>query len=1160
MLLIRFNIKRWQLPLCSIFLTPFLILLIGTVSITRWLSRRTEHEVIYAVVNQLQAEISDRLHAKLENYLEAPHIINRINSTAIKLKQLNVKDVNSLTRQFWHQRQLLASNISAIYFGNTQGEIVAMRLHDNRTWRIGQINEKTMRKYHDYAIDSEGNPAQLLETAPGFDPRKRPWYTIAVRAKRAIWTPIYLDYQGLSLTATLAQPIYDRTGKLLGVLGVDYDLYQVNEFLQRQKIARTGKAFIIERSGLLVASSTTEDPYVLDKHKQVRGRLLAVNSRVPLIQSAAKYLHNQTPNFLANIKRRQLLSAEIDGQKLFVQIVPLQNSLGIDWLIVVAIPESDFTKEIVRTQHLKVVFYLLAVGGAIAVGIVISNYISKTVLRLAQASLAVADGELSKNLPTIGIYELDTLSQGFNRMAFQLQQSFAELEYANQILEQRVEERTAALRQSEEKFSKAFRMSPHPICISSMPERRFVEVNDAYVEKSGYSRDELLGKSALEFNLWSPEEAERVTQMLRDRLSVHNIEIKYRRKSGEIGTVLQSSELIELSGQTYILTINNDITERQQVELALQQSEEKFAKAFLASPHMMAISELHEGVILEVNHSFLRFCGLTREQIIGRTIEELNVWVNLARRNQMVQQIVTTGAVSSLETELRSGRGEIRTILASGELIYLDRKPCILGIAHDISDRKQIELALEQAKQQAESANRIKSEFLANMSHELRTPLNAILGFSQLLARDPSLNPQQQANLKIINDSGEHLLNLINDVLDMSKIEAGRTTLNFVSFDLYHLLDSLNDLFRLKANTKRIQLIFVRSPSVPQYICTDESKLRQVLINLLSNAIKFTQEGCVALRLHREDNTLYFEIEDTGCGIASAEQETIFQPFIQSSPRESGTGLGLTISRSFVELMGGQLTVSSEPGKGSTFRFYIQVTTAEVIEHQTRSPYQFVVGLAPNQPHYRILVAEDRWESRQFLIQLLEQIGFEVRGVENGREALAVWEEWEPHFIWMDMRMPIMNGYEATQHIKAHLKGQATIIVALTASALEEDKALVLSAGCDDFVRKPFLQSAIFEKLAEYLHVSYIYQAVDDKQTKQQISFDELGSLLAQMPDSWIARLHTAATLADLDLITPLIEEISGSHYMISNALQNLVNDFQYDYIMNITQQLIDRE
>ncbi|NHC36158.1 hybrid sensor histidine kinase/response regulator [Scytonema millei] len=480
---------------------------------------------------------------------------------------------------------------------------------------------------------------------------------------------------------------------------------------------------------------------------------------------------------------------------------------------------------------------------------------------------------------------------------------------------------------------------------------------------------------------------------------------------------------------------------------------------------------------------------------------------------------------------------------------------------------------LEQKAQEAEAANLAKSEFLANMSHELRTPLNAILGFTQLMSRDRSLNAAQLENLDTINRSGEHLLTLINDVLSMAKIEAGRTILNENSFDLYELLDSLEEMLQLKAEAKGLQLIFERTPEVPQCVRADESKLRQVLINLLGNAIKFTQAGGAILRVRTKQDKqevsqlqpnnciLHFEVEDTGPGIAPSELERLFKPFVQTEAgRKSheGTGLGLTISQQFVRLMGGEIAVSTTLGHGTIFSFEIPVSPTAVVEVPPRQHYRRVIGLAPDQPKYRILVVEDKWENRQLLVKMLESVGFEVREAENGEEGVAIWETWQPQLIWMDMRMPVMDGYEATRQIKAHLKGHATIIIALTASAFDEERAVVLSAGCNDFVRKPLREEVIWEKMMQYLGVRYIYEDTQQAAIPSQQEEKEPYTLTAQslrvMPPEWVVELHQAALRTDEKLIFDLLEQIPQDYTPMATALADLVNNFRIDKIIDLTQ------
>ena len=470
----------------------------------------------------------------------------------------------------------------------------------------------------------------------------------------------------------------------------------------------------------------------------------------------------------------------------------------------------------------------------------------------------------------------------------------------------------------------------------------------------------------------------------------------------------------------------------------------------------------------------------------------------------------------------------------------------------------------------AESANHAKSAFIANMSHELRSPLNAVIGFSQLMMRTPKLPTEQYENASIINRSGDYLLTLINNILDLSKLEAGKSYLNVNNFDLYHLLDDIEDMLQMQATNAGISLSFAREHNVPRYICTDETKLRQVLINLLNNALKFTEVGTVFLSLtnistdvSRADNNciLHFSVRDTGVGIAPEEIPNLFVSFSQAQAgreKQEGTGLGLAISLKFVQLMGGDISVTSELGKGTTFQVQIQAQLGkELIDERTAQ--KRTLAIAADQPIYKILVVDDNSYNRQLLIKILRPLGFEVKEASNGKEAIDIWDKWEPHLIWMDMRMPVMDGYEATRYIKSTTKGNATAVIALTASSIEEEGTMVLSAGCDDFLRKPFKEQVIFDTLAKHLGVKYIYEQTPAHEHEIDI-FQETAissENLKIMSDQWIIRLYKSALEADKSLVMQVIEEIPDQQTFLVRSLIKLARNFQFEKLIDLAEPLL---
>ena len=902
------------LSLRLLLVVPFIVQIFAAVSLTGWVSLRNGQRAVNQLASQLRSEVSSRVQQHLQTYTDTPHQVNQINANAIRSSLLKVEDFLLLEYHFWQQIHLF-SPASYIQFGNAKGEFIGIERMNNGTFNV-EVKDKdvTGEDLYTYLMDDRGQrTSNQLSVVKNYDARVRPWYKAAVKAKKNTWSEIYQfsSREVIRLGTMAVRPVYDETGNLLGVLGTDIILSQLSDFLSTLKIGKSGQIFIMERNGLLVASSTIEQPAIVNSKKEAQ-RIEAKNSSDISISTAARELAIRFGK-LSAIKDRQQFDFRLKGQKYFAEVSPFNDDRGIDWLIVVAVPESDFMGQIHANTRTTILLCLGALAVATVLGIFTSRWITQPIARLSEASAAISRGNLEQKVRIKNVKELGILAHSFNQMAQQLQASFSVLDKTNRELEIRVEQRTAQLKQ---------------------------------------------------------------------------------------------------------------------------------------------------------------------------------------------------------------------------------------------------------AKETAEVANRAKSEFLANISHELRTPLNAILGFTQLMSRDSSLHREHQENLSIISRSGEHLLSLIDDVLDMSKIEAGRLTLCENSFDLYCLIDSIEEMLQLKAECKGLQLRIEIDPEVPKYVTADQRKLRQVLINLLGNAIKFTEKGSVSLKVKNNNKKLstnddqqiiiHFKIEDTGVGIASEEIDTLFDAFVQTQTgrqSQQGTGLGLAISRKFVQLMGGNISVSSTLGKGTIFTFDIPVRPTDAKETKSQPITRQVIGLESGQPEYRILVVDDRSENRQVLVKLLSSVGFFVREAENGREAIAVWEKWQPHLIWMDMRMPVMDGYEATKAIKSNLKKQETAIIALTASTFEQERAIVLSVGCDDFVRKPFQEQEIWDKMAQHIGVRYAYQQID---ARVNIDRTNTSADLRVMSEEWLSELREAALQLDAQKIDRLITQIPEKHSLLAQMLSEKVYNFDFDIIIDL--------
>ncbi len=694
---------------------------------------------------------------------------------------------------------------------------------------------------------------------------------------------------------------------------------------------------------------------------------------------------------------------------------------------------------------------------------------------------------------------------------------------------------------------------------------KVIDASPSFAKMLGYTVEETLNLSIGDWNVqWTKEKLQNI---FTTEEMIPLLQTRYLRKDRAEYDVEISWNRVELEGEKVHFCICRDISDRKQADEILRHQKELLQTVIERIPVMIALFN-REGQIEFINPEMERLLGWSlqdwqQKDILAKCYPDpldcQKVKENMRLATGQWQDLTTyTATTQKLETSWAN-------VQLSGGYY--------LAIGQDISDRKQAEAALRDAIKAAEAANLAKSIFLANMSHELRTPLNVILGFAQVMAYDSSLTPTQQEDLQTIRRSGDHLLNLINDILDLSKIESGHSTIDESGFDLIALLHSLRNMFAERASSKGLDICLEIAPEVAQFIITDVQKLRQVLLNLLSNAIKFTEQGSITLQVNIDANDpetapitrLKFVVSDTGVGIALEELNAIFDAFVQAQAGKrlaSGTGLGLTISRKLLQLMGGDITVSSTLGVGTTFTFTLPVrsTVAMTIADEQSDPV--VIKLAPGQLQRRILVVDDRPENRLLMVKIMAQIGLKVREASDGEEAIALAQEWQPDLIWMDIRMPGLDGYEATRQIRRQKGGQKPIIIAISAQVSQTDHARALAAGCNDYISKPFQEKLLFLKMAEYLGLEYISQG-EKTPTGEQISnpshprssvnsdFLDLKSLKT-LPENWLVQLENAAVCGNDGEIVALAAQLPPEMARLTSYLIELADKYQFEQIIKL--------
>ena len=851
-------------PLSYILVVLFLLQILLAVGLTAYLSISNGQKAVNEVASELRRQVANRVEQNLQTYLSTPRQVLSSNQNVIDIGLLKMENLATWESYLIKQLEIFPDAI-ALTASNEQQEHLAIQKLNDRQFLLRLADKSTGYDLYTYRIDRQGQRTQLPEVSKNYDARSRLDYQAAVTAKKFSFSRIFTPLTEPTLLISASQPIYNSQGQLLGVNSTLTHISQIGDLLQNIKVGKSGQVFIIERSGLLVASSTTEEPFRVQNGKPIR--LAASQSGNSFTQASAKYLATKFNNF-DQIQSLQQLDFFFDGKRQFLEVRPLQGEPNVNWLIIVAVPEADFIGQIDRNTQTTIFLCLGGLGLATLLGIVTARWITQPILNFSTATEDLADFTNSEDSVVIvqGIKELEVLGESFNKMMQQLRKTFSVLSTKNEELELQVKQRTQELKQEiQERINSQRRLSQHNQALAELANHRAISE----------------GNLETAFKI--------ITQKAANALEVERVGVWLF--NGE-RSKLQCISLYERCNQ-----IHSAGLERNLADYPI------YFKA-LASARTIVVTD---------TRTDLRVQELSDELLEPKNIISLidtSIWVG--------GEVVGTVLYEQIETPRTWELSEQNFISSIAEFVALTLEVC---------DRKRAESALHEAKEAAEVANRAKSTFLGNISHELRTPLSSILGITEALQDQVYglVSQEQRQYLNMLESSGKNLLELINQILDLTDIESSKIELQLAATSIQGLCDSSLSFVKHLAFQKNIQLS-VQIPEELEPIQVDERRIRQVFINLLTNAIKFTKEGgkvWIEVQPNSTNEYIFFSVVDTGIGMLSDDLFKLFQPFVQVensfTHRSTGTGLGLVMVQKIVELHGGTVHAESQLGKGSRF-------------------------------------------------------------------------------------------------------------------------------------------------------------------------------------------------------------------------------------------------
>ncbi|MEH2051821.1 sensor histidine kinase [Nostoc sp.] len=861
-------------PLSCILVALFLLQILLAVGLTAYLSILNGQKAVNEVASELRHEVANRVEQNLQTYLSTPRQVLRGNQNLINIGLLKIENLPTWESYLVEQLKTFPDAL-ALTVSNEQQEHLTVEKLNDRQFLLKKAGKSTEYDLYTYKIDSQGQRTQLPEVIKNYDARSRPDYQTAVAAKKFSFSQIFIPPTEPRLFISASQPIYNSQGQLFGVNSTLIRLSEIGDLLQNIKVGKSGQIFIIERSGLLVASSTAEEPFRLQNGKPIR--LEASQSVNSLTQAAAKYLKTKFNNF-DQIQSLQQLDFSLDGKQQFLEVKPLQGESNLNWLIVVNVPEAEFLAQINRNTQTTIFFCLGVLGLATILGVVTARWITQPILDFSTATKDLTDFTNDKDSVVMvqGIKEVEMLSESFNKMAQQLRKNFTALTIKNAELELQVKQRTQDLQQEiQERINSEQKLRQHHRVLAELTNH----------------------KALFEGNLETAFKV--ITEKAANALEVERVSVWL---FNDQRTKLQCISLYERSNQKHSAGLERNLAD--------------YLIYYKAVVALSTIAIIDTRTDLRVQELWDKL--LEPNNIVS--LIDTSVWVG--------GKIVGTVLYEQIDTPRTWEISEENFVSSIAEFVALTLEVC---------DRKQAESALREAQEAAEVANRAKSTFLGNINHDLRNPLSSILGITEAL-KDGVYGPvseEQQQSLTILESSGKNLLELISQILDFTDTESSKIELQLAATSIQGLCDYSLGFVKHLAFQKNIQLR-AQVPEELEPIQVDERRIRQVFINLLTNAIKFTKEGgevWIEVQPTATNEYIFFSVVDTGIGMLSDDLFKLFQPFMQvenaSTRRSTGSGLGLVMVQKIVELHGGTVHAESQLGKGSRFTVKLPWKKAE---------------------------------------------------------------------------------------------------------------------------------------------------------------------------------------------------------------------------------------